>query len=88
MTTRAVADGDYYVLNGRKCFISGAPIADYAVVYARTNPNSKGAKGISMFIVDMKLPGVSCGKPEPKMGICLLYTSQERHSDSGVELVK
>lgn len=75
MTTRAVADGDYYVLNGRKCFISGAPIADYAVVYARTNPNSKGAKGISMFIVDMKLPGVSCGKPEPKMGISGYPTS-------------
>ncbi len=69
MTTKAVADGDYYVLNGRKCFISGAPIADYAVVYARTNPNLKGARGISMFIVDMKLPGVSCGKPEEKMGI-------------------
>lgn len=69
MTTKAVADGDYYVLNGRKCFISGAPIADYAVVYARTNPNLKGARGISMFIVDMKLPGISCGKPEEKMGI-------------------
>lgn len=69
MTTKAVADGDYFVLNGRKCFISGAPIADYAIVYARTNPNLKGARGISMFIVDMKLPGVSCGKPEEKMGI-------------------
>ena len=69
MITRATADGDYYVLNGRKCFISGAPIADYAIVYARTNPELKGAKGISMFIVDMHLDGVSCGKPEPKMGI-------------------
>lgn len=69
MTTRAVADGDYYVLNGRKCFISGAPIADYAVVFAKTNPALKGAKGISIFVVDMKLPGVSCGKPEAKMGI-------------------
>ena len=69
MTTKAVADGDYYVLNGRKCFISGAPVADYAIVYARTNMNVKGSRGISMFIVDMKLPGVSCGKPEEKMGI-------------------
>ncbi len=75
MTTKAVADGDYYVLNGRKCFISGAPIADYAIVYARTNPSLKGAKGISMFIVDMKLEGVSCGKPEPKMGITGYPTS-------------
>ncbi|MCD8224152.1 MAG: acyl-CoA dehydrogenase family protein [Clostridiales bacterium] len=69
LTTRAVADGDYFVLNGRKCFISGAPVADYAVVYAKTNPSLKGSRGISMFIVDMKLPGVSLGKPEEKMGI-------------------
>jgi len=62
-------------LNGRKCFISGAPIADYAVVYARTNPDLKGSRGISMFIVDMKLPGVSCGKPESKMGISGYPTS-------------
>lgn len=59
MTTRAVEDGDYYVLNGRKCFISGAPIADYAVVFAKTDLTQKGAKGISIFLVDMKLPGVS-----------------------------
>lgn len=67
--TTAVQDGDYYVLNGRKTFISGAPFADYAVIYAKTDPTQKGSKGISMFIVDMKLPGVSCGKPEAKMGI-------------------
>lgn len=69
MITRAVEDGEDYVLNGRKCFISGAPVSDYAVVYARTNPNLKGNKGISMFIVDLSLPGVSIGKPEQKMGI-------------------
>ena len=67
--TTAVQDGDYFVLNGRKTFISGAPFADYAVIYAKTDPSLKGSKGISMFIVDMKLPGVSCGKPEAKMGI-------------------
>ncbi len=69
MITRAVKDGDTYILNGRKCFISGAPVSDYAVVYARTNPSLKGNKGISMFIVDLTLPGVSIGKPEHKMGI-------------------
>ncbi|MCR4674640.1 MAG: acyl-CoA dehydrogenase family protein [Lachnospiraceae bacterium] len=69
MTTKAVADGDYYVINGRKCFISGAPIADYAIVYARTDLTQKGGRGISMFIVDLKLKGVSFGKPEAKMGI-------------------
>lgn len=75
MTTKAVADGDHFILNGRKCFISGAPVADYAIVYARTNMNVKGSRGISMFIVDMKLPGVSCGKPEEKMGISGYPTS-------------
>ncbi len=73
--TTAVQDGDYYVLNGRKTFISGAPFADYCVVYAKTDPTQKGSRGISMFIVDMKLPGVSTGKPEHKMGIIGYPTS-------------
>ncbi len=73
--TTAVQDGDYFVLNGRKTFISGAPFADYAIVYAKTDPTQKGSKGISMFIVDMKLSGVSCGKPEHKMGIIGYPTS-------------
>ena len=67
--TTADVDGDYFVLNGRKCFISGAPFADYAIVYAKTDKTQRGSKGISMFIVDMKLPGISCGKHEAKMGI-------------------
>lgn len=74
MTTIAVRDGDHYILNGRKCFITAAPISDYAVVYAKTDA-SKGARGISAFIVDMKTPGVSCGKPEHKMGIIGCATS-------------
>ena len=74
MTTTAVRDGDHYILNGRKCFITAAPISDYAVVYAKTDA-SKGARGISAFIVDMKTPGVSCGKPEHKMGIIGCATS-------------
>ncbi|MGN0772789.1 MAG: acyl-CoA dehydrogenase family protein [Candidatus Ventricola sp.] len=73
--TTAVEDGDSYILNGRKTFISGAPMADYCVVYAKTDPTQKGSRGISMFIVDMKLPGVSCGKPEHKMGIIGYPTS-------------
>ena len=67
--TTAVQDGDHFVLNGRKTFISGAPFADYSIVYAKTDPSQRGSRGISMFIVDMRLPGVSCGKPEAKMGI-------------------
>ena len=67
LATRAVKDGDSYVLNGRKCFITFAPLASHTIVYAKTSPN-KHAKGISAFIVDMSLPGVSCGLHEEKMG--------------------
>ncbi|QAT48655.1 acyl-CoA dehydrogenase [Caproiciproducens sp. NJN-50] len=67
LATKAVKDGDDYILNGRKCFITFAPVADYTTVYAKTSPE-KGAKGITAFLVDMKLPGVSTGKPEEKMG--------------------
>lgn len=66
--TTAVREAGGYVLNGRKCFITGAPISDYAIVYAKTDMK-RGSKGISAFIVDMTLPGVSCGKPENKMGL-------------------
>ena len=68
-TTTAVQDGDDFILNGRKTFISGAPMADWAIVFAKTDPTAKGSRGISMFVVDMKLPGVSCGAKEHKMGI-------------------
>ncbi|MBQ0145807.1 MAG: acyl-CoA dehydrogenase family protein [Lachnospiraceae bacterium] len=74
MTTTAVKDGDDYILNGRKCFITMAPIADYAIVFARTNPDPK-AREISAFIVDMKLEGVSTGAPEKKMGVIGCPTS-------------
>jgi len=73
--TTAVKDGDDYILNGRKTFISGAPFADYCIVFAKTDPTLKGSRGISMFIMDMKLPGVSVGKHEQKMGICGYPTS-------------
>ena len=74
MTTTAVKDGEYWILNGRKTFITMAPLADYAVVYAKTDMN-KGVKGITAFIVDMKAPGVSCGKHENKMGLVGCATS-------------
>ena len=67
--TTAIQDGDDFILNGRKTFISGAPMADWAIVFAKTDLTAKGSKGISMFVVDMKLPGVSLGAPEKKMGI-------------------
>ena len=67
--TTAVAEGDDFILNGRKTFCSGAPVADWAVVFARTDPTAKGSRGISMFIIDMDAPGVSLGADEKKMGI-------------------
>lgn len=67
MKTKAVKDGDDYILNGTKCFITGAPLAKYCVVFTKTKPEL-GSKGISTFVVDMSLPGVSVGKHEEKMG--------------------
>lgn len=67
--TLAEEDGGCYVLNGRKAFITEAPEADYAIIYAKTDPAQRGARGISAFIVDMHAPGVSTGKPERTMGL-------------------
>ena len=74
VSTSAVRDGDDWIINGRKCFITAAPISDFAMVFCKTDP-AKGNKGITTFIVDMKTPGVSCGKPEDKMGIIGCPTS-------------
>ena len=70
-TTTAIPteDGEGFVINGRKCFISGAPMADWIIIFAKTDLKQKGSRGISMFIVDMHLPGVSLGADEKKMGI-------------------
>ena len=65
--TTAVKDGDDYIINGRKTFITGAPVSDYIILFAKTNPEL-GTKGISTFVVDSKSEGVSFGKPENKMG--------------------
>ena len=66
--TTAVLDGDEYVLNGTKVFITNAGYADIYVVIAMTD-KSKGNKGISAFIVEKGTPGFSVGKKERKMGI-------------------
>ena len=66
--TTAVLDGDEYVLNGTKVFITNAGYADIYVVIAMTD-KSKGNKGISAFIVEKGTPGFSVGKKEKKMGI-------------------
>ncbi|NWG70686.1 MAG: acyl-CoA dehydrogenase family protein [Parvularculaceae bacterium] len=66
LKTRAVRDGDHYVLNGSKAFISGAPASDLYVVMARTG--GEGAKGISTLLVEKGAPGLSFGANERKMG--------------------
>lgn len=67
-TAEKTADGSEYVLNGRKCFITNACYADFMCVVASVD-RSLGYKGLTMFLVDAHLPGVSIGKHEDKMGI-------------------
>ena len=66
--TMAVEEGDHYVLNGNKIFITNAEYADVYIIFAMTD-KSKGVKGISAFIVERDFPGFAVGKKELKMGI-------------------
>lgn len=66
--TTAVKDGDDYILNGRKCFITNGGVASFYCVTAMTD-KSKGVKGISMFLIEAGTPGLSTGNHENKMGI-------------------
>ncbi|MBW1680379.1 MAG: acyl-CoA dehydrogenase family protein [Deltaproteobacteria bacterium] len=68
MKTRAVPNGDHYVLDGRKCFITNGSIADVITVFAYTNPARK-AKGMSAFVVEKGSAGLAYGKNEDKMGM-------------------
>ncbi|MFW6028372.1 MAG: acyl-CoA dehydrogenase family protein, partial [bacterium] len=68
LKTAAVRDGDYYRITGTKRYITNAPRAGLFTVMARTDPAEPGARGVSAFIVDAGLPGLSIGKPDRKMG--------------------
>ena len=68
ITTRAVREGDEYVISGTKRYITNATRADLFTVMARTDPASTGATGVSAFLVERDTPGLSIGKPEKKMG--------------------
>ena len=68
LKTTAVRKGDQYILNGSKHYITNAPIADLFTVMAVTDP-SKGAKGITSFLVEKSFPGFIVGKTEEKMGL-------------------
>ena len=75
LKTRAIKKGDKYVLNGSKAFITNAPIADVAVVYARTSTEGERHDGISAFIIEKGTKGFSAGEKLHKFGMRTSYTS-------------
>lgn len=82
LKTKAVRDGDDYVLNGGKAFISGAGVSDLYVVMVRTGDD--GPKGVSCLVVPKDAPGLSFGKPERKMGWNSQPTAQVIFEDARV----
>lgn len=86
--TLAVKDGNYYVLNGSKCFITNGPVSDYFVVFALTDPEL-GSKGMAAFIVEKGTPGFTIGSRHNTMGIrsaavCELYFTDCRISEDNM----
>ncbi len=75
MRSRAVRDADSYVLNGRKSWVTSAPVADFVLVFAMTAPEKKH-NGISAFLIETDKPGFIRGKKEPKLGIRASATSE------------
>jgi isovaleryl-CoA dehydrogenase len=84
MRTRAVRQGDHYVVDGGKTFITNGSEAETLVVYARTDP-SRGPQGISVFLVDGKTPGFSCSRKIDKMGMRGSPTAELRFDAMRVE---
>ena len=76
LSTRAVRDGEDWMISGAKRFITNAPLADLFVVFARTGEESTGTKGISVFLVDAYLPGVGVGPKDHKMGQAGAWTAE------------
>lgn len=68
LRTRAVRDGNDWVISGEKRFITNAPLADLFVVFARTRPADEDGTGIAVFLVPAGTPGLSVGNPDKKMG--------------------
>ena len=68
LQTKAEPDGDEFVLTGTKRYITNAPTAGLFTVFARTNADEKGSRGVSAFLVDADSPGLSLSKPYKKMG--------------------
>jgi alkylation response protein AidB-like acyl-CoA dehydrogenase len=75
MKSRATREGNEYVLNGRKSWVTSGPVADYVVVFMMTDPQKK-QKGITAFVVEANRAGFIRGKKEPKLGIRASATSE------------
>ncbi|MFD1735137.1 acyl-CoA dehydrogenase [Bacillus salitolerans] len=83
LKTRAVKDGDHYIINGSKVFITNGGEADTYIVFASTNPE-EGSRGVSAFIVEKDTPGLIIGKDEHKMGLHGSRTVQLSFEDAKV----
>src|SRR4029453_162410 len=68
LRTTAIPEGEHYIVNGTKRFITNAPHAGIFTLMARTDPEDKGAGGVSAFIVEADTPGITIGKKDRKMG--------------------
>ena len=75
MKSRARREGDHYVINGRKSWVTSAPVAEVIILFTMTAPEKKH-KGITAFIIETDKPGFSRGKKEPKLGIRASATSE------------
>jgi len=75
MRSRAVLEGDHYILNGRKSWVTSGPVAEFIVIFTLTEPE-KGHRGITAFLVEADRPGFIRGKKEPKLGIRASATSE------------
>ena len=83
MRSRAVRDGNHYILNGRKSWVTSGPFADLILVFMMTAPEKKH-RGVTAFLVDANTPGFSRGKKEPKLGIRASATSELNFDDCRV----
>ena len=76
LRTTARRDGDEWVIDGGKRYITNAPLADLFVVFARTDPAERGGRGISSFVVESTVPGVTVGPKDKKMGQAGAWTAE------------
>jgi len=81
LRTRAIRDGDHYVINGTKRFITNAELSSLFIVFARTDPEAKGTRGISVFLVESGVEGLSVGPHDNKMGQRGAWTSEVYFDD-------